>query len=388
MEEEGDDLPSAYCTIILNHQKIYKTRTKPKNAKPFFNAGCERVIRDWRNNEVHISVRDSRVHENDALLGIVYLPLRELFRNRSQFSEHFPLAGGLGYGKIRISMVFRSVQLQAPRELLGWEFGTLEIQPSIKSSSDLPSHLISDRLKLRTNIGKAKMHAQSEKGTWKPKNDSSLKLAVRRRYASCLIIEFRENSVLKDNTPAFCVLWLKDIPDEEEKKIDLPVWKGDLARAQQNCLDSYGEKLGTLSLTLTFWSGLSGYHSKLASKDQNLTDVMEVLDTAADNEDESVNFVDEKDKDSSSSESSSDDDDDDDTPTGSEKSDDGKRGVLDSIKDYKQNRKTLHRKNRGLMQWKAPRTAGWMKTKLEHGQRNVTSLFKHHERETGIETEV
>jgi Ca2+-dependent lipid-binding protein len=34
-EEEGDDLPSAYCTIILNHQKIFKTRTKPKNSKPF-----------------------------------------------------------------------------------------------------------------------------------------------------------------------------------------------------------------------------------------------------------------------------------------------------------------------------------------------------------------
>jgi len=34
-EEEGEDLPSAYCTVILNHQKVYKTRTKPKNSKPF-----------------------------------------------------------------------------------------------------------------------------------------------------------------------------------------------------------------------------------------------------------------------------------------------------------------------------------------------------------------
>ena len=34
-EFENNDLPSAYCVVILNHQKIYRTRTKPKNSKPF-----------------------------------------------------------------------------------------------------------------------------------------------------------------------------------------------------------------------------------------------------------------------------------------------------------------------------------------------------------------
>src|SRR5690349_12348248 len=34
-EEERHHLPSAYCTIILNHKKVFKTRTKPKNSKPF-----------------------------------------------------------------------------------------------------------------------------------------------------------------------------------------------------------------------------------------------------------------------------------------------------------------------------------------------------------------
>lgn len=43
---ESDDLPSSYCTVILNHQKIFKTRTKPKNSEPYFNAGTERFIRD------------------------------------------------------------------------------------------------------------------------------------------------------------------------------------------------------------------------------------------------------------------------------------------------------------------------------------------------------
>ncbi|TKA76156.1 hypothetical protein B0A49_03730, partial [Cryomyces minteri] len=98
-EETGESLPSAYCTIILNQQKIFKTRTKPKNSKPFFNAGTERFVRDWRQTEVMISVRDARVHEDDALLGVIYLPLGKIFAERSQINGNYPLAGGIGYGR-------------------------------------------------------------------------------------------------------------------------------------------------------------------------------------------------------------------------------------------------------------------------------------------------
>lgn len=34
-DEEGDDLPSPYCTIIINHVKVYKTRTKMKANNPY-----------------------------------------------------------------------------------------------------------------------------------------------------------------------------------------------------------------------------------------------------------------------------------------------------------------------------------------------------------------
>ncbi|KAK5188266.1 hypothetical protein LTR16_008485, partial [Cryomyces antarcticus] len=103
-EETGESLPSAYCTIILNQQKIFKTRTKPKNSKPFFNAGTERFVRDWRQTEVMISVRDARVHEDDALLGVIYLPLGKIFAERSQINGNYPLAGGIGYGRCRVSV--------------------------------------------------------------------------------------------------------------------------------------------------------------------------------------------------------------------------------------------------------------------------------------------
>lgn len=443
-EEEGEDLPSAYCTIILNHQKIFKTRTKPKNAKPFYNAGCERFIRDWRNSEVHISVRDARPHEKDPLLGMIYLPLSRVLKHRSQINANFPLAGGVGYGRARISLVFRPVQLQAPQSLLGWEYGTLEINPVVKAI-DLPSDLKSMRMKIRTNLGRAKLRSGDADGNlnqhdhhvvWKHKKSNRLiRLAVRKRYSSPLVVEFRKDSALADRTPAFGVLWLKDISDNEEQTVRVPIWKGDLSRAENNVLDSYGERVGEIELHLTFWSGLSGYHGKLAKKDRHVGDVMEVLEVCNESEDmrwddsdddddddddsdptlpsaqstsskspqhkkasPSADFSDsEYDSSSSSSSSSS-------YPQTSKKKNksstsllpsmlkrssssadsssldkDGHRGTVDSLREYKKNQRQLHRKNRGAMQWKPPRTLAYVKHLARRGRNRAEGVFRHGE---------
>ncbi|KAF2108948.1 hypothetical protein BDV96DRAFT_586265 [Lophiotrema nucula] len=406
-EEEGDDLPSAYCTIILNHQKVFKTRTKPKNSKPFFNAGCERFIRDYNNTEVHIAVRDARVHEDDPLLGIIYLPLGEILKHRSQIDSNFPISGGVGYGRARISMVFRSVQLQSPKELLGWEYGTMEINPVVKAI-DIPQDLQNLRMKIRTNLARGKFHSGSEDGeqnkrdghiTWKARSDKPVRLAVRKRYASPLIVEFRKNQTLSDRTPAFCVFWLKDIPDNEERMIRLPVWKGDLQRAEENCLEECGEKVGEIEVTMTFWSGLSGYHQALTKKDRHLGDVMEVLDVSHDavEDDWGDSEQAELQPDTDTSSSSSSDDDSVLKPkflkkknkTDSSLEEDGNRGTMEQIREYKSHSKQLHRKNRGMMQWKGPRTLAWMKHLAERGENKVEGLFKHGERGgAGVETEV
>jgi hypothetical protein len=396
-EEDGDDLPSAYCTIILNHQKVFRTRTKPKNAKPFFNAGCERFIRDANSSEIMISVRDARVHEDDALLGIIVLPLKDLFRRRSQVIDIYPLSGGIGYGKCRISMVFRSVQLQLPRELRGWDYGTVDMKQEIKilSGQEAVKGL---RLKVETSLGKGKYQAGDD-AVWKTKRGKPVRLAVKKRYSSPLVFEFRSNSMLKDSTPAFAVFWLRDIPDDEEKTVKLAIWSGDLKRARTNVLEEYGEKLGDMEVTLKFWPGLSGYHTSLADKDQNIGDVMEVLDCAEDNNDIIDGDADKDFDEQSSSSSSSDEDDDDEDGLDrrrhlfkdkqqSDLSNDGKRGAVETLEEYKNHRKQLHRRNRGLMQWKGPRTLQWMANKMDRGGKKVGSLFNHHERDTEIETEV
>ncbi|KAI9668177.1 MAG: hypothetical protein M1821_000997 [Bathelium mastoideum] len=362
--EQGDDLPSAYCTVIINHQKVFKTRTKPKNAKPFYNAGTERFIRDWTTTDVVVAVRDARLHEVDALLGVVSLPLRHLFAAHSQRVDVYPIAGGIGFGRMRISAVFRAVRTQLPPTLLGWEYGTLVVGSEVHIGEEtLPRELQRMHLRLRCSLAKGKMHAAAD-GKWTSKGDEPLHLAVRKRYAANLVVEFRTHKHItdKDKTQAFCVLWLKDIPDDEEKEIMLPVWKGDLARAEKCCMEECGERLGTVKIKVKFCSGLSGYHVKYARKDPSLEDVMEVLDASRDNseaDDESGEVAnhtsdssDDEEGESNKHES---------LHTKQEKKKDGEeekletsgeRGPFSQIQDYRKHRHQLHRRNRGLMQWK------------------------------------
>lgn len=386
-EEENDDedtaegaeeLPSSYATIILNHQTVFKTRTKPKNNKPFFNAGTERFVRDWRTTEIMIAVRDSRVHENDPLLGLVYLPLKKIFRERSQVIDSYPLVGGIAYGRVRISMVFRSIQLQAPREILGWDsYGTLKITSSI-TSEDLPADLQGLRLKLRAGVNRGKMSSSKtdtdHESRFMAKQGRLVRLAVRKRYSSCLVIEFRKNKLGLDKTPAFAILWLKDILDEEDQTVTLTVWRGDsekLKRAETCCLaDEMGERAGSLEVPLKFYRGLGAYHHKMASKNPKMQDVFEVLSTASDNQEVRSAMSDDDDDDTSSDSESSDEEDHEHGngilnklshgrhPSNSEKDghgdDDSNSGPLDSIKDYKKQNKQLHRSVSSLLSYVFP----------------------------------
>lgn len=52
-----------------------------------------------------ISVRDAREREADPLIGIVYLPLSKVLAGKSQVMENYPLIGGVGYGRARVSLV-------------------------------------------------------------------------------------------------------------------------------------------------------------------------------------------------------------------------------------------------------------------------------------------
>ena len=281
-------------------------------------------------------------------------------------------------------MVFRAVDLRLPKQLLGWECGTIEIGGPITSNS-LPEDLKGLRLKLRTTVNHGKMHPDKN-GKWIVKKDRKIRLAVQKRYSSPLVIELRKNQVFADKTPAFAILWLKDVPDDEDATLEVPVWRGDsdaLKRAQANILSDMGDRAGSLTIKLKLWAGLSDYHRKI--QDPNMRDVMECLDAASDNKDIRNEMVDGEDDGSSSSSSSDSDSDGED-----ENAKDGGRNPMDQIKEYKSHHKTLHRQHRGVMQWKTARTGHYLKSRFTDGLgQKIKGAFSHHDgRKPDIETEV
>lgn len=61
-------------------------------------AGTEVFIRDWQETVVRVVVRDSRLREKDPILGIVNLPLAELFTESSEVTRLFSIQEGVGFG--------------------------------------------------------------------------------------------------------------------------------------------------------------------------------------------------------------------------------------------------------------------------------------------------
>ena len=130
-------------------------------------------------------------------------------------------------------------------------------------------------------------------------------------------------------------------------------------------------------------------HSRWAANDINLRNVVEVIDTARDSlEDEHMEkqagIVDESASSSSDSDSDSDSSEED-IPDGSSGN---QQGPIDQIRDYKKHDKGLHRRHRGIMQWKIPRTAKWVKGKFNKMEDNISQVFDHSSKQPGIETEV
>ncbi|KAI0117940.1 hypothetical protein GGR51DRAFT_271432 [Nemania sp. FL0031] len=457
--EQADDMPNGYCAIILNHKKIFKTRTKPKNSKPFFNAGTERFIRDWRDSEIIVSVRDAREREDDPLIGLVYLPLSKIFKETSQVMDTYSLVGGIGYGKARISVVWRSVELRLPPRIAGWDYGTLQICGPVKPKHGLDQALMSNRIKIRTNTGRVKLYPTD--GMWKGKEGKragELFMAVRKRYSSAMVVEFRKSVIGPDKTSAFAVLWLHDLGDEDDEVKSLKVWKGNKEsfRKARTCCEFDGtgsedELLGEIEISVRFWRGLSGYHKGFAvqSKNKDMRDVMECLDTITDEGVADDSEVSNGEDDDSISDGVDGEDDeeirrrklrmhtnDDSTPPSSDDEDeggasspsslsnlslsdfkkvksifrnpvdnateaatmvlapghnnpeDGSRGLRGQMRDYKDHHRQLHRKHRGIMQWRAAREVSHISGKLTALKGNVSRIFHHDEKDTGIETEV
>ncbi|KAF7546532.1 hypothetical protein G7Z17_g8377 [Cylindrodendrum hubeiense] len=283
-EEQSKALPSSYCTIMVNDDLVYKTRTKVVSSQPIFNAGTERFVRDWRSCIVTVAVRDSRNRQHDPIIGVVPLRLGDIMQTSSESTRWYPLDGGIGFGRIRISLLFRSVELRLPPPQLGWDIGTFEFLPdAISTTSYAPSEKV--RLRLRTGGSSAniKKNASVREGDGIKFDISGheaggqLRLPVRHRYSSPIFFEFYPSG--KRNPDAFAALWLLQLVDGEEKEFDIPVWKCNNAlRLSQNYITEQNfqsipdmdiQEIGRVRFRGRFSAGTDSDHIKFVSSNDS-----------------------------------------------------------------------------------------------------------------------
>lgn len=293
-EETGKKLPSSYCTILINDELAYKTRTKVVSSKPIFEAGTERFIRDWRSAIITVTVRDSRNRQHDPIIGVVPLKLSDVLLTSSQSTRWYPLDGGIGFGRIRISLLFRSVELKLPPSHLSFgEIGTFEFLSDTVRAFNLDG---THRAKLKLRTGGSSAVVKSDKCTktedgslsWdvteqtSTKNDdgttstditSRIRLPVRYRYRSPIFFEIHPSG--KRHADTFASIWLQDLVDLKEEDFDIPIWRcNNGLRLSQNYIteanyrevpDLQIEEIGRLRFRGRFKPGTDRDHLKFVS---------------------------------------------------------------------------------------------------------------------------
>lgn len=279
-EEEGKKLPSSYCTILVNDDLVYKTRTKVVSSQPIFNAGTEKFIRDWRSAVVTVAVRDARHRQHDPIIGVVPLKLSDVLQTASESTRWYPLDGGIGFGRARISILFRSVELRLPPPQLGWDIGTFEFTSSaITTGNYAPSSKVKLRMRTGGSTASIKRHDSSAQDGGISFNISGeegshkLRMPVRHRYRSPIFFEFYPTG--KRHADAFAALWLLEVTDGEEQEFDIPIWKCDHpVRLSQNYItqDNFStvpdidlEQIGRLKFKGRFSPGTDSDHIRFVS---------------------------------------------------------------------------------------------------------------------------
>ncbi|KAK2746588.1 hypothetical protein FQN55_005576 [Onygenales sp. PD_40] len=289
-DEEGKHLPTSYCTILLNDQLIYRTRAKAVTSKPIFNAGTERFVRDWRSAIVTITVRDQRYREHDPILGVVPLKLSDILQTSSQATRWYPLDGGIGFGRMRVSLLFRSVETRLPPPLLGWDVGTFEIMSDRITALGYHHHT---KIKVRTTGSittvprGACSKLEGDAGVYFDLSSKELKdqirLPVKHRHRSAIIFELHKNA----DAPTCAVLWFDKITDNEATPIDIPIWTTkNQSRLTQNYIteSNWQQKrspgledltiIGRLQFTARFSPGFDESHRRFV-EDNNSRETFE-----------------------------------------------------------------------------------------------------------------
>jgi len=274
-------IPSLYVTADINDELVYRTRVKSITNAPNFNSSTETYVRDWRMATLTLSVWDTRKKSDDCLVGVVALKMSDIFHESSSVVKFYDLKGGEGTGRIRVSMIFRSMGLKLEENLLGYSVGSFVFTSNITCTG---SNLNTRKLYLRTagSERSIKSGEKSDSGhTW-ALTEKERFLPVHHRYMAPVVLEFCGSSdILPSPGPLgkklaknkhYAILWLFRLTDNQISDFTLPIYKtNNPNRLIQNVVDSPDdtmslEKVGEVRFTGKFSAGLDESHEEFLNQ--------------------------------------------------------------------------------------------------------------------------
>ncbi|CAB4377234.1 unnamed protein product [Rhizophagus irregularis] len=228
--------PNPYAVVYLNDSRVFRTRAKLNNIAPFWNASTEQFVRDWRTAVVRVVVKDHKDLEYDPVIGMVTLPLKELFgqKEKKESNKWYPLRYGVGCGKVRLSFLFRTISMILPPEEKGYDVGTLFIHSIIAKelNNDHANRSVYLTLTIRnTEIEQETNVSNLHPPSWfeqRSKNDTKnrMEFAVFRRYRTSLIITVKRKGLFGIyQTVGMAEYWLTNIKDSCETEVEIPIFE-------------------------------------------------------------------------------------------------------------------------------------------------------------------
>ena len=185
-----------------------------------------------------------------------------------------------GFGRVRISLLFRAIETRLPPNMLGWDVGTFEFTSDRILALNYHHN---SKLKMRTggSIGQisrtqCQKLAEGDGMYWdiaKKDGKNNVRLPVKFRYRSPVVFEFHITG--RRGAAAYAVIWLHHLVDNTEVDINIPIWTTkNGARLTQNYITEDNirakevpgledtEEIGRLQFRCQFKAGIDEDHER------------------------------------------------------------------------------------------------------------------------------
>ncbi|CAG8498679.1 12851_t:CDS:10, partial [Acaulospora morrowiae] len=208
--------PNPYGIVYLNDRCVYRTRTKLNNVAPFWNASTEHFVRDWQTAIVRVIIKDHKDLEYDPVIGMVTIPLKDLFekREKKKVTKWYPLRHGVGCGKVRLSFLYKPISIR--------------LKPHERGFSRLDCNMFLTFTLSGAEFGETTVISNSNPPTWlDPSTGERIQFGVLKRHRTALIISLKQRGLLGIvYTIGTSTFWLRRLIDCNETEITIPLKSG------------------------------------------------------------------------------------------------------------------------------------------------------------------